>query len=58
LYAKAMAGEIADFTGISSPYEPPLRPDLRFDTSLLDAAAAADQAMELLLPLVRRAVAR
>jgi bifunctional enzyme CysN/CysC len=28
LYAKARAGEIADFTGVSAPYEAPLRPDL------------------------------
>jgi adenylylsulfate kinase len=27
LYRKALAGHIADFTGISSPYEPPVRPD-------------------------------
>lgn len=28
LYAKARAGEIAEFTGVSAPYEPPLTPDL------------------------------
>ncbi len=28
LYAKAMAGEIPHFTGISDPYEPPLAPDV------------------------------
>ncbi|MEO6470357.1 MAG: adenylyl-sulfate kinase, partial [Aeromicrobium sp.] len=28
MYAKARAGEIGDFTGISAPYEAPLRPDL------------------------------
>lgn len=28
LYKKALAGEISDFTGISSPYEPPLNPDV------------------------------
>ena len=27
LYAKARAGEIPDFTGISSPYEPPDKPE-------------------------------
>ena len=32
LYAKARAGEIKDFTGISSPYEPPETPELRIDT--------------------------
>ena len=29
LYAKARAGEIKNFTGIDSPYEPPQNPDLR-----------------------------
>jgi adenylyl-sulfate kinase len=33
LYKKAMAGEIAHFTGITDPYEPPLRPELTVDTS-------------------------
>ncbi|MCL5271559.1 MAG: adenylyl-sulfate kinase [bacterium] len=32
LYAKARAGQIAEFTGISAPYEPPAEPDLRLDT--------------------------
>lgn len=33
LYARARRGEIVDFTGISSPYEEPLNPDLRVDTT-------------------------
>jgi adenylylsulfate kinase len=33
LYAAAFAGEIADFTGVSAPYEAPLEPELRLDTS-------------------------
>ena len=33
LYKKAMAGEIAQFTGITDPYEPPLRPELTVDSS-------------------------
>jgi len=32
LYAKARAGEIKDFTGISAPYEPPLQADLQLPT--------------------------
>lgn len=32
LYAKARAGVIKDFTGISSPYEAPESPELRVDT--------------------------
>jgi adenylyl-sulfate kinase len=33
LYAKAIAGEIPQFTGVSDPYEEPLSPELRVDTS-------------------------
>ncbi len=33
LYARARRGEIADFTGISAPYEEPEDPDLRLDTT-------------------------
>jgi len=42
LYAKARAGELPDFTGVGSPYEAPLQPDIRLDTTLLQAEAAAD----------------
>jgi len=34
LYKKARAGEIKDFTGISSPFEVPRHPDLEIDTSV------------------------
>ena len=42
LYAKARAGQIAEFTGVSAPYEPPLVPDLTIDTgaSSLDESVA------------------
>lgn len=32
LYAKAFSGELADFTGVSAPYEAPIHPELRLDT--------------------------
>ena len=41
LYAKARAGQLVNFTGIDSPYEPPLTPDVRIDPSM-SAEAAAD----------------
>ena len=41
LYAKARAGEISDFTGISAPYEAPLSPDLMLRPSDGDVAAMA-----------------
>jgi adenylylsulfate kinase len=34
LYAKARRGEIADFTGISSPYEPPVNPEIIVNTGI------------------------
>jgi len=33
LYAKALAGEIEHFTGVSDPYEPPLNPEIIIDSS-------------------------
>jgi bifunctional enzyme CysN/CysC len=41
LYAKARAGDLANFTGIDSPYEPPTAPDLRIDTTAMSAEEAA-----------------
>jgi sulfate adenylyltransferase len=34
LYAKARAGLIAEFTGVSDPYEVPEKPELAIDTAL------------------------
>jgi sulfate adenylyltransferase len=42
LYAKARAGEISDFTGISSPYETPVDADLVIDASTVSAYDAAE----------------
>jgi adenylyl-sulfate kinase len=39
LYAKARAGIIKDFTGVSAPYEPPLHPEVELHTDKLDVAA-------------------
>ena len=50
LYARARRGEIANFTGIDSPYEAPERPELRLDTTALSADAAADAIVALLEP--------
>ena len=43
LYRRARAGEVAEFTGISSPYEEPLNPDLVLDTDRLDIERCVDQ---------------
>ena len=42
LYAKARAGEITNFTGIDSPYEPPEKPDVHIDATAMTAEQAAD----------------
>ena len=49
LYAKARSGKIPNFTGISSPYEPPEKPEIRIDTTKLSAEAAANQIIEFIL---------
>ena len=41
LYAKAHAGEIEDFTGVSAPYEAPQSPEIAVDTSETSAQEAA-----------------
>ncbi len=41
LYKKARAGEIANFTGIDSPYEPPEDPEITIDTEKVSAEDAA-----------------
>jgi sulfate adenylyltransferase len=49
LYARARAGEIQEFTGVSDPYEPPSRPELVLDTSvtsLAESVAGIRAAME------------
>ena len=48
LYQKARKGEIKNFTGISSPYEPPSNPELNLDTGSLPLEECADQVIELL----------
>ncbi|AEK58855.1 adenylyl-sulfate kinase [Acidithiobacillus caldus] len=40
LYARALAGEIASFTGVDDPYEAPEHPDIAIDTSHLPGQAA------------------
>jgi bifunctional enzyme CysN/CysC len=48
LYVKARSGQIREFTGIDSPYEPPIAPQLTLDTSKLEIGAAVDQILRYL----------
>jgi adenylylsulfate kinase len=50
LYARARRGELAHFTGIGDPYEPPSRPDLVLDTSTM----SVEEAGASILQLIRR----
>ncbi len=49
LYAKARSGELKNFTGIDSPYEPPEAPEIRIDTTAMSAEDAANLIVEALL---------
>ena len=42
LYAKAKAGEIPEFTGVSAPYEPPENPEIEIRTDEMSVAEAAE----------------
>lgn len=48
LYAKARQGLITDFTGISSPYEPPLNPELVVDTGINSLDECVEQVLNYL----------
>ena len=48
LYKQARAGKIAEFTGISAPYEAPEHPDLRLCTGTQSLAESATAVQELL----------
>ncbi len=48
LYAKARAGQLKNFTGVDSPYEPPENPEIRIDTTQITAEEAAEQIFDWL----------
>lgn len=52
LYAKARAGQIAEFTGISAPYEAPLQPELALDTAQLSVEACVATIVTHLKPRI------
>jgi bifunctional enzyme CysN/CysC len=51
LYKKARSGQLKNFTGIDSPYEPPEAPEIRVNTAEMSAEEAADFIIRQLLPL-------
>jgi len=48
LYKRARAGEIKDFTGISSPYEEPVNPEINVDTGTQPIEKCVDEIIGLL----------
>jgi bifunctional enzyme CysN/CysC len=57
LYKKARSGEIHEFTGVSAPYEPPVRPELRVDTTgstIEECLAQLDEYVSSNFALTRR----
>jgi len=48
LYKRARAGEIQQFTGISSPYEPPKQPELRINTGKTSLQSCVTEIMHYL----------
>ena len=48
MYARARKGEIPNFTGISSPYEPPERADIHLDAGERSAEELADEVLQKL----------
>ena len=50
LYARAERGEIKEFTGISSPYEAPTKPERELCTDQLTAEQAVERLLEFLAP--------
>jgi bifunctional enzyme CysN/CysC len=51
LYKKARSGELKNFTGIDSPYEPPVNPEIRVNTVEMTPDEAAQLIVRKLLPL-------
>jgi adenylyl-sulfate kinase len=55
LYKKARAGEVKNFTGISSPYEAPVHADIRIDTGSFSVDASVERLLELIEPRLQGA---
>ena len=48
LYARARAGEIDNFTGISAPYEEPIKPDIVIDTGHTSIGEEVDEILSIM----------
>lgn len=52
MYKKARLGIIQEFTGISSPFEPPDNPDIEIRTDLLTVEESVKKCLEVILPAI------
>ncbi|MEN3039811.1 MAG: adenylyl-sulfate kinase, partial [Candidatus Kryptonium sp.] len=52
LYKLAREGKIKNYTGISSPYEEPIAPDLTIDTSEVTIQGAVNRILEFISPKI------
>ena len=53
LYARARRGEIREFTGIDSPFEPPVNPELELNTGELSIEETLGQMLRFVLPKIK-----
>ena len=53
LYEKARKGEIKNFTGIDSPFEVPVNPDIELRTDKLSIEESVDKVLEYILPYLK-----
>ncbi len=53
LYKKARTGEIQNFTGINSPYEPPLHPDLVIRTAEKSVQQSLENLVSAIIPRIK-----
>jgi bifunctional enzyme CysN/CysC len=51
LYKKARSGALKNFTGIDSPYEAPVNPEIRVNTVEMSVEEAADHIIRAMMPL-------
>ena len=49
LYRKARSGQLKGFTGIDSPYEAPLQPEIHIDVATVSAETAAERIVAAIL---------
>lgn len=54
LYAKARSGQLKEFTGVSSPYEVPLKPEIELRTDKLPPAECVSQVIATLNSLLKK----